>query len=280
MPDLSPDRSFGAASEKLREPKALLWAGQDPALFQAICETLEQAGIPFQHSQLANFETQLLVPFPVGPLDMAIHEVYVSQDTLDRARQLTVDLRAEAAPHFCPLCKAEHFESFSECSDCGIDLVQSAFDVWKNPPVILWCGDRWSELEWLFPRLDEAGVRYRVVECQSARIEPHGWLVIVSRSDLASSFQFLKERMEAVYPQIKAVPAMPSYLSQREFVFCNEDGIGVDVWTGENLPDHTSPAALLEAHDIPHASVKGEYWFVPPAYESAALELIRAIATR
>lgn len=277
MADPSPDEVSHREPAEMPEPKALLWAGQDPALFQAICETLEQASVPFGHSQLANFETQLLVPFPVGPFDMAIHEVYVSEETLDRARHLIAGLRLDTAPRLCPLCKAGHFETFTECTDCGIGLVESPFEVWKNPPVILWCGDRRSDLEWLFPKLTEAGIRHLLFEFETRRIEPRAWLVIVRRSDLGAAFQFLKERLETVYPQIKAVAGLPGYLSERSLVFCNEEGIGVDVWTGENLPDDTSPAALFEAHEIPHAVVKGCYWFVPPAYEGTAQELINQI---
>jgi len=272
-----PAAAAGLAGNEIVEQSEYerLWSGNDPVLFEEVCSTLREEGIPFRDARESNFQMHASTQFPFGPLDLAIQEVMVPHDRLDFARNLIAPFIEVESQKFCPLCKAEHFDDFVDCTDCGIPLITDPREAWKDPAVVLWCGFVSRKQAELSKRLEAAHFPAVWDHISGQRKEfSDGALVLVRRSDFSVAHHILAE----IYPEpafgVQQVSVMPGFLSRISESAYPAGGLAVDVWSGEALPDETSPSELFEKHDIPFAAVGRGSWLVPPEYEQRAQEAI------
>ena len=65
---------------------------------------------------------------------------------------------------FCPLCKAEYREGFTQCSDCQVDLVESIAEPPEedDPPQLVWRGSDPVAFGRVIALLDEQEIEYHV----------------------------------------------------------------------------------------------------------------------
>jgi hypothetical protein len=72
---------------------------------------------------------------------------------------------------YCPLCKAEYRDGFTECSDCHIALVATQEEALQAKVSSLWSGDEQHEYDRIFAALNDAGIHYHGDE--SVEAKPH-----------------------------------------------------------------------------------------------------------
>ena len=77
---------------------------------------------------------------------------------------------------FCPLCKAEYRQGFSNCSDCHIPVVATQAEAAIVDVDRLWIGDDRKKFESALDALLEAGIPFHSRE--SLKSQPWPWISI------------------------------------------------------------------------------------------------------
>src|SRR6266849_6614463 len=77
---------------------------------------------------------------------------------------------------FCPLCKAEYRQGFSNCSDCYIPPFATQAEAAVVEVDRLWTGDDRKEFESILDALLDAGMPFRSRE--SLKSQPRPWISI------------------------------------------------------------------------------------------------------
>jgi len=257
---------------------ALLWSGMDPVLAEEICETLSEAGIPFFRPQRPNVEASLFSPVPLG-FDVMKHEILVPEELLTKAKDL-LDIIPKSAPVlFCPLCNAQHFAEMQACTDCGLPLVKSPMEIWKDPPVLLWCGLGVRKEKRLLNSLRDAQLRTLTLDLSNASGGlGHAAAVIVQRRDVANAQELLVAALDEPDLGMEAVVKMLGLEGCVVDGYFPAGGIAVEVWAGETMPDGTSAFDFFAGTGLVYTVMGQWMWFVPPEEEDRAHELILGIS--
>ena len=85
-----------------------------------------------------------------------------SRPTMDHSRLRRV---------FCPLCKSEYRQGFSNCSDCHATLVATRKQAERVPVVCFWKGSNQEKFESLLTSLQSANIPHRFA--QGLKFQPH-----------------------------------------------------------------------------------------------------------
>jgi len=65
---------------------------------------------------------------------------------------------------FCPLCKYEYRDGFTECSDCHLHLVPTKEDAQRESVALAWKGSDKRKLDRVLDSLQNAGIAFRFKE--------------------------------------------------------------------------------------------------------------------
>ena len=78
---------------------------------------------------------------------------------------------------FCPLCKAEYRQGFTQCSDCHISLVSTTQEAAAVPVQLLWKGGDRQKLDRIIDGLLDAGVPFNSQE--KVKSQPWPWISLI-----------------------------------------------------------------------------------------------------
>jgi hypothetical protein len=98
---------------------------------------------------------------------------------------------------FCPLCRSEFRDGFTECSDCHVALVPTSEEA-SASSVRLWKGDRQKELDRILAALDDAKIpaHYKEIVNSISRFEIFGIPIGPQRSTFEYEIWIFRRDLE------------------------------------------------------------------------------------
>jgi hypothetical protein len=199
----------------------------------------------------------------------------------------------------CPNCKCEYIRGVTECSDCGVALVEVLEPAGQNPArdlriVSVWQGDDPSEYERVKASLQDAGIES--IDRDSKNLNPFIPLgsnmeIWVSAADRDAARKIILEEDGRIDPDeltpegIEALTLPESDDSEDDdssdlSVEWHEDDPAATVWTGDSEPlaDNLS-ACLREVGIASRKQNEGAQWtlVVRPEKELRAKEIVREV---